>query len=280
MKFVAKQPREGINVSKTHPLAEAGTLVIGLTAIALVIVFVLVFIVELSLYFVPEEKEAALFSGWMPEDLIALDGEDSRTQELQALVDRLAVHWPETSYRFRMEVDDSSLANAAALPGGLIVVTRGLLEQVESENELAFVLGHELGHFKNRDHLRAMGRGVVLSLFFASVTNSDVAGIGINVADLTLRGFSRRQESEADRFSLALVNREYGHVNEAWRLFERWDEAGHTPSNLSGYLSTHPDPGSRVADLRKIAMLEGWSSAGVVTPLQWSQFGQREPDTM
>ena len=40
----------------------------------------------------------------------------------------------------------------------------GLLENVESENELAFVLGHELGHFRNRDHLRGLGRGIAFSL--------------------------------------------------------------------------------------------------------------------
>ena len=111
-----------------------------------------------------------------------------------------------------------------ALPGGLIVVTQGLLDQVESENELAFVLGHELGHFRNRDHLRALGRGVVISLFFAVVTGNDVAGLGIKATDLTLRGFSREQETRADEFGLAIVHAEYGHVNQASRLFERWDE--------------------------------------------------------
>ena len=53
MRFVAKQPREGINVSKTHPLTEASLLVVGLTAIFAVIALFLVFLVEIALYFVP-----------------------------------------------------------------------------------------------------------------------------------------------------------------------------------------------------------------------------------
>ena len=64
----------------------------------------------------------------------------------------------------------------------------------------------------------------MISLFFVVITGNDVAGLGIKAADITLRGFSRRQESKADEFGLAVVNSEYGHVNEASRLFERWQE--------------------------------------------------------
>ena len=69
MKFVPRQPREGINVSDTHPLVEAGTLVVGLTAIFLLIVVVLILLIDVALYFVPPEKEAALFRNWLPDDL-------------------------------------------------------------------------------------------------------------------------------------------------------------------------------------------------------------------
>jgi Zn-dependent protease with chaperone function len=156
-----------------------------------------------------------------------------------------------------------------ALPGGLIIVTVGLLDQVESENELAFVLGHELGHFRNRDHIRALGRGLVLSLFFAVITGNDVAGIGIKTADITLRGFGRRQETKADEFGLAVVNSEYGHVNEAWRLFERWNIEDDKYLDLITYLSTHPDSGDRVVDMTDHADREDWSVEGDVTPLRW-----------
>ena len=159
MRFVAKQAKEGINVSDTHPLVEASTLIIGLTAIFIVIALSLIFMVEVALYFVSAEDEADLFGDWLPEDIVTVAPDDERLHETQLLVDRLVEHWPATPYQFRVEIDDSEIANAMALPGGLIIITQGLLDQVESENELAFVLGHELGHFKNRDHLRALGRG-------------------------------------------------------------------------------------------------------------------------
>ncbi len=269
MKFVARQPAEGINVSQTHPLVEASTLIIGLATIFVLIAVALVFLVEIALAFVSAEDEAALFDGWLPADLVTVAHTDERLNETQMLVDRLAAHWPDSPYQFRVEIDDSEFANAMALPGGLIVVTRGLLDQIESENELAFVLGHELGHFKNRDHLRALGRGIVLSMFFAATTGGDVAGIGVNVADLTLRGFSRRQESKADVFGLGVVHAEYGHVNESWRLFERWAIEDDSLVKLVAYLSTHPDSGDRIVDIKDIAEGEGWPLDGPLTSLKW-----------
>jgi len=270
VKFVAKRPREGINVSDVHPLAEAATLVVGLTAIFVAIALLLIFLIEVALYFVPSEAEARLFAGWMPEDVAIVASADERGPVLQGLVDRLAGHWADAPYDFRVEIDESGVANALALPGGLIVVSQGLLDQVESENELAFVLGHELGHFRNRDHLRALGRGVAISLVVAVVTGNDVAGLGIKATDLTLRGFSREQETRADEFGLAVVHSEYGHVDQAARLFERWSEERTRGSALTAYLSTHPQPGDRAQRLRDIATRDGWRSVGEITPLPWS----------
>jgi Zn-dependent protease with chaperone function len=269
MRFVARQPKEGINVSDTHPLVEASTLLLGLAAIFAVVAMALVFMVEVALYFVTAEDEADLFDSWVPEDLISAAPDDGRLHETQLIVDRLILHWPDTPYDFRVEIDDSKVPNAMAFPGGLIIVTQGLLDQVESENELAFVLGHELGHFKNRDHIRALSRGVVLSLVFAVVTDNDVAGIGIKAADLTLRSFSRGQETAADRFGLRMVNAEYGHVDEAWRLFERWDVEDTDFIDLVTYLSTHPETGDRIVDMKAHAEEAGWIVEGEITPLSW-----------
>lgn len=272
MRYVPKQPRDGINVSDTHPLVEAGTLIVGLSAIFVVIALALIFLVEIALYFVPAEKEAALFRSWLPDDLVTVSPDDDRLNATQLLVDKLAFHWGDSLYEFRVEIDDSPVANAMAFPGGLIIVTSGLLDQVESENELAFVLGHELGHYRNRDHLRALGRGIVLSLFFAATTGADVSNLGITVTDIALRSFSRKQETQADEFGLELVYTQYGHVDEAWRLFERWDhEQDDSLLDLVTYLSTHPQPDDRVDELEELADQNGWPLEGEVAGLRWQQ---------
>lgn len=269
MKFVPRRPREGINVSDTHPLVEAGTLVVGLTLIFATIAVVLVFMIEIVLYFVPADKEAQLFRNWLPGDIETVAPSDERLYRTQSLVDRLVAHWPETPYEIRVEIDTSELANAVAFPGGLIVVTEGLLDEVESENELAFVLGHELGHFRNRDHLRALGRGVMFSLLYTVIIGQDPAGLGVRISDLAVRSFNRTQESAADAFGLAVVNAEYGHVGEAWRLFERWDTGDASVFDAVSYLSTHPRAGDRVEKLRTLAYREGWRVEGDISPLPW-----------
>lgn len=269
MERMIEQARDDVNVSPEHPLVEAKTLLVGLSAIFVIFVIVMVFLIEIALYFIPADREAALFRSWLPEDIVTVSPVDERLFQTQLLLDRLAFHWGDSPYEFRVEINDSSDANAMAFPGGLIVVTTGLLDQIESENELAFVLGHELGHFRNRDHLRALGRSITFSLAFAVVTGRDVSNPGINVADLALRSFSRKQELEADEFGLELVYTQYGHVAEAWKLFERWDDGDDPFFDVVDYTSTHPQPGGRIAVMEEYAKSRGWPLAGEITGLRW-----------
>ena len=273
MKFDPRQPREGINVSDTHPLVEASTLMVGLGLIFAAIAVALIFIVEIALYFVPEEKEAALFNNWLPEDIRTVSPYDERLKTLDDVLTRLTRHYPDSPYEFRIEIDDSETMNAMALPGGLIVVTSALVDEMDSENELAFVLGHELGHFKNRDHIRAMGRGVVLGLFFAAVSGSGAGtDLSATIAGLAIRGFSRKQEAAADAFGLELVQSEYGHVADSWRFFEKIDtDDNDAGDELLTYLSTHPDPDDRVDAIIEMAGANGWPISGEVTPVDWEE---------
>lgn len=266
MRYVPKQPKEGINVSKTHPLAEASTLVVGLGIIFALLTVALVFLIEIALYFIPHETEKRLFQSWLPDDIVTVAPFDERLVATQELVDTLSRHWPDSPYDFTVEIHDSDVPNAMAFPGGLIVVTQGLLDEVESENELTFILGHELGHYYNRDHLRALGRIAVISMVFAA----GAGDVNVTVADLTLRGFGRRQESRADEYGLQIVQSRYGHVGEAWRLFERWEESGEAPEVLE-YLSTHPDSGDRIIDMKELAEREGWPLQGDVHPVPWME---------
>lgn len=59
--------------------------------------------------------------------------------------------------------------NAIALTGDAIVIYQGLLTQVNSENELMMILGHELGHFAHRDHLRSLSRGLLIQAAIATI---------------------------------------------------------------------------------------------------------------
>ncbi len=271
MKFTPRRADDSVNVSRQHPLAEAGVLITGVGLAVAAITVVLFFLVDIVLWFVPVEQEVALFDAWLPVDIETVSYDDPRLVGAEELLNRLARHWPETAYEFRIEIDDSPSLNAMAFPGGLIVVTTGLLDAVESENELAFVIGHELGHFRNRDHIRHLGRGVAVSMLLAGLGYANAgSGVSASIADLAVRGFGRRQERRADEFGLAIVYSEYGHVAESWRFFERLGGSD-SPSflDVANYLSTHPSPANRIERLVALAAASGWPVSGPVTELSW-----------
>ena len=174
---------------------------------------------------------------------------------LNTLLDGLETHLPEEqrqnrNYRVLFVPEDT--VNALALPGDAIVVYGGLVQQAESENELMMVLGHELGHFANRDHLRGLGRQVLLRVTIASIFGDagTLAGIvGSTIETISKSQYSQSQELEADEFGIDLLQKHYQHVAGATDFFARLDRERKT--NFA-FLSTHPAPRNRVKKLEKI----------------------------
>lgn len=268
MEYDPKLPADGINTSAEHPLREFALLVAGLVGVALALIAIAALAVDRLVPLVPPALEARVFGGLAQ----AIAADDPRSAPVQALVDRLAAHWHDAPYPFHVGVLDEPGPNALALPGGAILVTAGLLEQVASENELAHVLGHELGHFRDRDHLRGLGRGLAAQLVLGAIGGSGelVSGLSALAGSLAQRGFDRRQERQADAFGLALVQAEYGHVAGAGDFFARLAGAEpETPARgrrLARYLDTHPAHDDRVAALAAAARANGWPPEGPLTP--------------
>jgi predicted Zn-dependent protease len=267
VKFDPKLPADGINVSGTHPLREAAVLVAGIVGAVVAFAFAVGLAVDRLVPHVPPSWERRLFS-WSDAAAPGAGAEDPRLDALRGLLERLVRHWPEAPYEFRARVWNEQTPNALALPGGWIVVTSGLLDRVESENELAFVLGHELGHFAGRDHLRGLGRDLALSLLLSWLGLGGAPDAIVDFAGgLAQRGFDREQESDADAFALALVAAEYGHVAGALDFFERLpDPDGVVARELAQYLSTHPLNDERVHALWVMADERGWARQGAGRP--------------
>lgn len=261
MKASPRLPDDSPNLPDTHPVREAATLMAAMGGV-LVALFVLIgYFVELTVWMLPYEFEAAMLEGWATRASFA-EGSDDLEARLQELTTELARGWPANPYTLRVRVIEGE-PNAFALLGGEIWVTTGLLEQAESENEIAFVLGHEIGHFRNRDHLRSLSRGLLFGLFAASI---GIDGLFGSSADLLELSFSRDQERDADAFGLELVNRHYGHVMGSCHFFERLSETAGASSKMPAFLQTHPGSSRRVRDLQRLAERSGFSTGGELEP--------------
>lgn len=264
MTFVPRTPRDDVNYARTSPVREAALLLGGVLGAFAAVALLLVIFVEALAPHVPVAWERHLPYA---EPELSGSGSDPRHARLDALLERLAAHWPENPYPLRIGIAAEAQPNAFALPGGLVVVTEGLLDRVETENELAFVLAHELGHFRHRDHLRGVGRQLALSLLMYAVSGSARDFLGL-VEHLALRSFDRRQESAADAFGLSLVYAEYGHVAAAADFLKRLPEPGPgLAGDMATYLSTHPRSRERRRELESLAAERGWPLEGAPSPL-------------
>ncbi len=153
---------------------------------------------------------------------------------------------PASPYRFVVRVANLEMVNAFALPGGQIVIARGLLRFAESPDEVAGVLAHEMGHVLHRHSTAAMVEALGLAFLFGALLGDLGTGL-VGGASETLVGlsFRREAEAEADERALTLLERAGLSSRGLAAFFERMQrKAGAEPAVLR-LLSTHPPNESR-----------------------------------
>ncbi|HUW25145.1 MAG TPA: M48 family metalloprotease [Gallionella sp.] len=171
-------------------------------------------------------------------------------------------HRPDLQYHFT--VLDSPEINAFALPGGYVYITRGILAYLNSEAELAAVLGHEIGHVTARHGVRqqSAAQAANIGLTIASIFVPEVGSMGgQNVANLVggalLSGYGREHELEADRLGAIYLSRtEYDPQaiikvvgvlkNQELKDAELAKQEGREPRSYHGLFASHPDNDTRL----------------------------------
>jgi predicted Zn-dependent protease len=165
-------------------------------------------------------------------------------------------HRPNLPYKFEMV--DASVVNAFAVPGGYVYFTRGILANLNSEAELAGVMGHELGHITARHSAQQYSRaqlaqfGVLVGGLFLGDLVSGVAQLGVGMLFLS---FSRDNERQADELGVEYASKAGYDGKELAGFFETLERMnpGSDRSGLPGWFSTHPSPEDRVVAVRKEA---------------------------
>ncbi len=155
-------------------------------------------------------------------------------------------------FAFHLLRDDQTI-NAFALPGGQIFITRALFDRLETQAQLAGVLGHEMGHVVERHTAQQMAKqGLGQSLVWAvTVGASDDSrksqaayAVGQMLNQVTQLGYSREHESQADSKGLQYMT-DAGFTPEGMLGVMRVLQAASRGNRQPEFLSTHPDPGNR-----------------------------------
>lgn len=188
-----------------------------------------------------------------------LPDSDLRVRTVRRVADRLLQQIPakeRDSWHFSFDVIDSKELNAFALPGGPVFFYTGLLDKLETEDELAGIMGHELTHVRKEhwakayadQQKRALGLSLLLMVINANDTIATAASIANDVV-LTLP-FSRRAETESDDVGYDLMVGAGFNPNGIVDVFKmlRKESGGGKPPE---FLSTHPDDKNRIDRLQK-----------------------------
>ena len=273
MEYQPKEIPEGVNVNVTsvHPLVNFAYLLGTVVAFSVLVYLGLGAIADQLVTRMSPKMEAKIgqqLLSTVPN--IATESHTKQKQYLEDLLNSLQTPNSHKSTPLTIHIQDDPLPNAAIIPGGHIIVTTALLEEAESENELAFVLAHELGHHVARDPLKGLGRSLVF------VTVATALGFGTGNTDMvTITGsltnlhYSRQQESAADVYALSRIISFYGHGGASLDFFERMQakDQDHL-SKFSAYFSTHPLTEERIETLHQVAIEKGWQMTGEATDYQ------------
>lgn len=257
MKYQPSLPEHNDNVTHQRPGREFLILIAGVSVIAAVAFWLLGWAVDAGVDYLSPEMEARITRAFAFKTETKDSPAPAKQAALQGLLDELHA-CADLPYPVTLQLAETKQPNAVALPGGRIVVFAGLLGKVKSRNGLAFVLAHELAHFKNRDHLRGIGRSVVLVGITAFLTgaHSDLTQIVTPVSHGGMAQYSQTRETAADNRALQILACRYGHVGGATEFFEAMlkEDEGY---RFSHYFDSHPETRSRIENLRREAARMG-----------------------
>jgi beta-barrel assembly-enhancing protease len=211
-------------------------------------------------YYIGRSVSATILSTYRPYN------DEAATTYLNLLGQSLALasDKPETFGGYRFLILDSDEINAFAAPGGFIFVTRGMLRLCRTEDELAAVLAHEIGHIQERHGLQAIRSSRLTTAFtvLALEATRNLAGDEVrtlteafeeSIGDIThtlmAGGYSRRAEREADVAAVAILRRVGYSPAGLIRMLEEMDRQL-VPGGLD-FARTHPPPPTRIRDVRR-----------------------------
>ncbi|MHC4132227.1 MAG: M48 family metallopeptidase [Planctomycetota bacterium] len=198
-----------------------------------------------------EEQEIEIGQQYAPQIETQMGGR-IQNESIQNYINSIGQSLAKVSHRadwqFHFVALEDTTTNAFALPGGYIFITRGMLEKLDSEAQLAGILAHEIVHVVARHSTEQMSKQIGFEILLSAMTSEDTSRAVVTVADLTWQiiglKYSRDDEKEADLAGLDyMVDASYNPygMRETMQILLELQ----TISPIE-FLSTHPSPENRL----------------------------------
>jgi predicted Zn-dependent protease len=215
---------------------------------------------ELTLVSTEQEVKLGAEEAKKVEAQMGLLEDAELTAYLEALGQRLARESPRQDVTYQFRIVEMAEPNAFALPGGFVYVSRGLLALVNAEDELAGVVGHEIGHVAGRHSVQQISKQGPVAAIFGVVSGLTgliipavgdiIGGIGDFTQSLVFAPYSRGQETEADRVGQEIAARagwEPAALSTFLTTLGREEQLTSKEARKPGFFDSHPATPDRVA---------------------------------
>jgi len=214
-----------------------------------ILFYVLPWLGEKAANLIPVEAEVMLADNISEAYNWQNNKNDSANYYMHQFVNQLDLN---DTYKINVSVIESKEINAFALPGGKIFVYSGILDKMNSYEELVALLGHEVTHITNRHSLKSICRGATTSLVIAGLfgdVDGITAGILSKADEFKQLDYSRELETEADNNGLAIMLQNKVDPKGMLDLLNLLKEESVETPQFMKYLSTHPDTDSRISNV-------------------------------
>lgn len=242
------------NVSKTNVLSEFFFLLLGIFLLCFTVYLSADYIAGIVIDNMSDEKQMRIERLLSGDSIKTTNSHSGKIKKLSRIKKRIVFMDKKLRGKsnFPLYEADMKDINAFVMPDGRIYFTKGLLDKIDDEQILTFILAHELGHYAHRDHLKSIGRQLISAAMLSLVTfgQKDISSVvkGFSFADSI--SHSQKQEKAADLYANNVVMKLYGTNKGAIEFFELLKKEEKLPEFLY-YISSHPSNDTRIHLLKQ-----------------------------
>ena len=247
---------ENINITEPSPLKDLVSIGVNIILILVCLYYTVYFATGIILNNISIKKQIAIenfISSAIKAETIPISQEEQ--EKLNVVKNNILKtddQFPKTS-NLDIFIEKNEQLNALCYPNGNIYITSALYKELKNEEELTFVIAHEMAHYKNKDHLLNLRRGIAGSavLILVSIANpsndriSKITESGINMTDLK---YSRQVEENADKYAIRVMNKIYGSAKAGVDVMNIIKEKN---SFDIEFLSSHPNIDKRIEYIKQ-----------------------------